>query len=46
MNKKKKRTSYTPAISFLDIYPKYVLTFHKDTYSTMFIVALLIIARN
>jgi hypothetical protein len=32
--------------SFLDIYPKGVPTYNKDTFSTMFIVALFIIARS
>jgi hypothetical protein len=31
---------------FLDIYPEDVLTFNKDTCSTIFIVALFIIARS
>jgi hypothetical protein len=35
-----------PALPFLGIYPKDVPPSHKDTCSTMFTVALLIIARN
>jgi hypothetical protein len=35
-----------PAISLLGIYPEDVPTCNKDTYSTMFIAALLIIARS
>ena len=35
-----------PAIPQLGIYPKDTLLYHKDTCSTMFIAALLIIARN
>jgi hypothetical protein len=35
-----------PAISFLAIYPEDALTCNKDTWSTMFIAALLIIARS
>jgi hypothetical protein len=35
-----------PAIPHLGIKPKDVLPSHKDTYSTMFIAALFIIARD
>ena len=35
-----------PPILFLDIYPKDVLSYNKDTCSSMFIAALLIIARS
>jgi hypothetical protein len=35
-----------PAIPLLGIYPEDVLTFNKDTCSTMFITALFIIARS
>jgi hypothetical protein len=35
-----------PVIPLLGIYPKDDLTNNKDTYSTMFIAALFIIARN
>jgi hypothetical protein len=35
-----------PAIPFLRIYPKYATLYHKDTYSSMFIAALFVIARN
>jgi len=35
-----------PAVSLLDTYPKYAPTYSKDTYSTMFIAALFIIARS
>ena len=34
------------AIPILGIYPKDVQSYHKDTYSTMFIAALFIIART
>jgi hypothetical protein len=35
-----------PAILLLGIYPEYAPTFNKDTCSTMFIAAILIIARS
>ena len=35
-----------PARALLGIYPKDAPTYHKDTYSTMFIAALFIIARG
>ena len=35
-----------PAIPLLGIYPKDTSSYHKDICSTMFIVALFIIARN
>jgi hypothetical protein len=35
-----------PAIPFLSIYPKDTPPYHKDTCSTMFIAALLVITRN
>jgi hypothetical protein len=35
-----------PAIPVLGIYPEDVPTYHKDTYATMFIAALCIIARS
>jgi hypothetical protein len=35
-----------PAIPLLDIYPEDVPTYNKDTCSTMFIAALLIITRS
>jgi hypothetical protein len=35
-----------PAISLLGIYPEDAITCSKDTYSTMFIAALLIIATS
>jgi hypothetical protein len=35
-----------PAIPLLDIYTKDASLYHRDTCSTMFIAALLIIARN
>jgi len=35
-----------PAIPLLGIYPKDAPTYNKDTYSTMFITALFIIARS
>ena len=35
-----------PPVPVLDIYPKDISLYHKDTYSTMFIAALHIIARN
>jgi hypothetical protein len=38
--------SQDPAIAFLGIYPKAALIYPRDAYSTMFIVALFIIARN
>lgn len=38
--------SQDPAISFLGTYPKDALIYHRDTYSTMFFVALFIRARN
>jgi hypothetical protein len=38
-------TTRCPAIPLLGLYPEDVLTFNKDTCSTMFIAALFIIAR-
>jgi hypothetical protein len=38
--------SEDPAIPLLDIYPKNVPPYHKDLCSSMFIVALFIIARS
>jgi hypothetical protein len=35
-----------PAITLLSIYPKHALLYHADTYSTMFIAYLLIIAKK
>jgi hypothetical protein len=35
-----------PAIPLLGIYPKDALPCHKNTYSTMFIAALFVIARS
>jgi hypothetical protein len=35
-----------PAIPFLGLYPKDVPPYHKDMWSTMFIAALFVIARN
>jgi hypothetical protein len=35
-----------PALPLLGIYPKDVPTYNKDTYSTMFIAVLFIIARS
>jgi hypothetical protein len=39
-------TTGYPAIPLLGIYPRDSLTYNKDTCSTMFIAALLIIARS
>ena len=35
-----------PAIPLLDIHPKEAHSYNKDIYSTMFIAALFVIARN
>jgi hypothetical protein len=35
-----------PAITLLGIYPEDILTYNKDTCSTMFIAALFLIARS
>jgi hypothetical protein len=38
--------SENPAILLLGIYPKDAPTYHKDTYSTIFIAALFVISRS
>lgn len=40
------RIDQNPAISLLGIFPRDVLPYHKDICSTIFIAALLVIARN
>jgi hypothetical protein len=35
-----------PTIPLLGMYPKDVPPYHKDTYSNMFIAAIILIARN
>ena len=40
------QSSYVAGLKFLYIYPKDISSCHKDTFSTMFIAALFIIARN